>query len=80
MIDISLRLIGHVVHLHRILVVRISNVCVEFSILRFRSGASRQSLLIFFLDFVENQTLKGNSKCGVKDIDDTNNPNGKPRN
>ena len=70
-------MIGHVVHLHRILVVRISNVCVEFSILRFRSDA-RQSFLIFFLDFVEHQTLKENSKCDVNDIDDKCNPNGKP--
>ena len=75
MIDISLRLIGHVVYLHRILVVRISNVCVEFS-----SNSARQSLLIFLFDFVENQTLKDNSKSNVENIDDTSNPYGKPKN
>ena len=75
MIDVSLRLIGHVVYLHRILVVRISNVCVEFS-----SNSARQSLLIFLFDFVENQTLKDNSKSNVENIDDTSNPYGKPKN
>ena len=67
MIDISLRLIGHVVLQHRIMVV---------SILFWRSV--RQSLLIFFLDFVEHQTLKENSKSDVNEIDDISNPKGKP--
>ena len=67
MIDISLRLIGHVVLQHRIMVV---------SILFWSSV--RQSLLIFFLDFVEHQTLKENSKSNVNEIDDISNPKGKP--
>ena len=73
LIDISLRLIGHVVHLRRIMVVRISNVCVEF----YRDSTG-QSLLIFLFDFVENQTLKENSKSDVNEIDDISNPKGKP--
>ena len=63
LIDISLRLIGHVVLQHRIMVV---------SILFWSSV--RQSLLIFFLDFVEHQTLKENSKSNVNEIDDISNP------